>query len=162
MLLAGHAIMVAVHLDVRTIAQEEGGFRAGSHFGATSAPVTVVTGWLLNDLCRIGTGEGGRCSGVPLAQSTLGDWVGRTGFHLTPLWERLKALLLARSVLHADELPVQQLAPGTGKTHKAYLWAYCANTLDHGSSPASLRLPEQSSRTARSSVSRRMARHSVR
>lgn len=71
-------------------------------------------------------------SGVTLAQSTLGDWVGRTGFHLTPLWERLKALLLARSVLHADESPVQQLAPGKGKTHKAYLWAYCANTLDHG------------------------------
>jgi transposase len=71
-------------------------------------------------------------SGVPLAQSTLGDWVGRTGFHLTPLWDRMKALLLARSVLHADESPVQQLAPGKGKTHKAYLWAYCANTLDQG------------------------------
>jgi transposase len=63
-------------------------------------------------------------SGVSLAQSTLGDWVGRTGFHLTPLWDRMKALLLARSVLHADESPVQQLAPGKGKTHKAYLWAY--------------------------------------
>jgi transposase len=86
-------------------------------------------------------------SGVPLAQSTLGDWVGRTGFHLTPLWERLKALLLARSVLHADESPVQQLAPGKGKTHKAYLWAYCANTLDHG--PPLVLFDYQSSRAGR-------------
>lgn len=86
-------------------------------------------------------------SGVTLAQSTLGDWVGRTGFHLTPLWDRLKALLLARSVLHADESPVQQLAPGKGKTHKAYLWAYCSNTLDHG--PPLVIFDYQSSRAGR-------------
>jgi hypothetical protein len=70
-------------------------------------------------------------SGVPLAQSTMGDWVGRTGFHLTPLWDGLKKRLLSQSVLHADETPVQQLAPGKGKTHKSYLWAYRSNTLDH-------------------------------
>lgn len=29
-----------------------------------------------------------------------------------------------RGVLHADEAPVSMLAPGTGKTHKAYVWAY--------------------------------------
>jgi Transposase IS66 family len=27
------------------------------------------------------------------------------------------------AVLHADETPVQMLKPGTGKTHRAYLWA---------------------------------------
>ena len=86
-------------------------------------------------------------SGVPLAQSTLGDWVGRTGFHLTPLWDRLKARLLMRSVLHADESPVQQLAPGKGKTHKAYLWAYCANTLDGG--PPLVLFDYQTSRAGR-------------
>jgi transposase len=69
-------------------------------------------------------------SGVPLAQSTLGDWVGRTGFHLTPLWEALKTRLLSQSTIHADETPVHQLAPGKGKTHKSYLWAYRSNTLD--------------------------------
>ena len=86
-------------------------------------------------------------SGVTLAQSTLGDWVGRTGFHLTPLWDRLKARLLMRSVLHADESPVQQLAPGKGKTHKAYLWAYCANTLDGG--PPLVLFDYQTSRAGR-------------
>jgi transposase len=69
-------------------------------------------------------------SGVPLAQSTMGDWVGRTGFHLTPLWDELKKRLLSQSVLHADETPIQQLSPGKGKTHKSYLWAYRSNTLD--------------------------------
>ena len=71
-------------------------------------------------------------NGVTLAQSTLGDWVGRSGFHLTPLWEQLKSNLLKRSVIHADESPVQQLCPGKGKTHKSYLWAYRSNTLDQG------------------------------
>ncbi len=69
-------------------------------------------------------------SGVPLAQSTLGDWVGRTGFHLTPLWEALKKGLLSQATIHVDETPVHQLAPGKGKTHKSYLWAYRSNTLD--------------------------------
>jgi transposase len=86
-------------------------------------------------------------SGVPLAQSTLGDWVGRTGFHLTPLWDELKQRLLSQSVVHADETPVQQLAPGKGKTHKSYLWAYRSNTLDH--SPPMIVFDYQSTRQGR-------------
>jgi transposase len=37
-----------------------------------------------------------------------------------------------RSVLHADETPVPQLDPGTGKAKKAYLWAYRKNDLEPG------------------------------
>jgi transposase len=70
--------------------------------------------------------------GVPLARSTLADWVGRVGYALEPLHERLKERLLQGGVLHADETPVQQLDPGRGKTHKAYLWAFRSNTLDEG------------------------------
>ena len=70
--------------------------------------------------------------GVPLASSTLADWVGRVGYALEPLHERLKEHLLRGCVLHADETPVQQLAPGKGKTHKAYLWAFRSNSLDEG------------------------------
>lgn len=33
--------------------------------------------------------------------------------------------LLERTVLHADETPVNMLAPGNKKTHRAYVWAYC-------------------------------------
>jgi len=35
-------------------------------------------------------------------------------------------------VLHADETPVRQLDPGSGKTHRAYLWAYRSNVFDTG------------------------------
>jgi len=71
-------------------------------------------------------------SQVPLARSTLAEWVGRVGVALQPLSNRLAELLLARNVLHADETPVPQLDPGNGKTRKAYLWAYRSNDLEHG------------------------------
>ena len=71
-------------------------------------------------------------SGVTLARSTLAEWVGRLGVALGPLAERLAELLRQRAVLHADETPVRQLDPGSGKTHRAYLWAYRSNALDTG------------------------------
>jgi transposase len=71
-------------------------------------------------------------SHVPLARSTLAEWVGRVGVALQPLVDRLSELLRERSVLHADETPVPQLDPGNGKTKKAYLWAYRSNDLEPG------------------------------
>ncbi|MDM5180123.1 IS66 family transposase [Massilia sp. DJPM01] len=72
--------------------------------------------------------------GVPLARSTLGEWIGRIGVALQPLADRLAELLRERSCLHADETPVRQLDPGSGKTKYAYLWAYRSNALDDGPS----------------------------
>jgi transposase len=72
--------------------------------------------------------------GVPLARSTLGEWIGRIGVALQPLADRLAELLRERSCLHADETPVRQLDPGSGKTKHAYLWAYRSNALDDGPS----------------------------
>ena len=69
-------------------------------------------------------------SQVPLARSTLAEWVGRVGVSLQPLVDRLSDLLRERRVLHADETPVPQLDPGQGKTKKAYLWAYRSNALE--------------------------------
>ncbi len=69
---------------------------------------------------------------VPLARSTLAEWVGRVGVALQPLVDRLTVLLRERNVLHADETPVPQLDPGKGKTKKAYLWAYRSNDLEPG------------------------------
>ncbi len=71
-------------------------------------------------------------AGVTLARSTLAEWVGRLGVALGPLAERLAELLRQRAILHADETPVRQLDPGSGKTHRAYLWAYRSNALDTG------------------------------
>lgn len=69
-------------------------------------------------------------SQVTLSRSTMAEWVGRIGVALQPLADRLRALLLLRTVLHADETPVAQLDPGSGKTRRAYLWAYRSNVLD--------------------------------
>ena len=71
-------------------------------------------------------------SGVNLARSTLAEWVGRIGVALQPLADRLAALLLEQDVLHADETPVAQPDPGSGRTRRAYLWAYCSNVLNTG------------------------------
>lgn len=70
--------------------------------------------------------------GVPIARSTLAQWVGQIGAQLQPLADRLAQRLLQGKVLHADETPVQQLDPGKGKTKRAYFWVYRSNDLDHG------------------------------
>ncbi len=70
--------------------------------------------------------------GVPIARSTLAQWVGQLGVRLQPLVDRLSERLKVSQVLHADETPVQQLDPGQGKTKRAYLWAYRSNDLDGG------------------------------
>jgi hypothetical protein len=42
----------------------------------------------------------------------------------------MKAQLLSRPVLHADETPVPMLKPGLGRTHRAYLWSYATSEYD--------------------------------
>jgi len=64
-------------------------------------------------------------AGLPIARSTLAQWVGECGAQLQPLADALRAELLKQGVLHADETPVAMLKPGNGKTHRAYLWSYC-------------------------------------
>jgi transposase len=69
-------------------------------------------------------------AGLALSRSTLAQWVGACGVQLQPLVEALKAELLSRPVLHADETPVAMLKPGHGKTHRAYLWTYGTPVFD--------------------------------
>lgn len=63
-------------------------------------------------------------AGLPIARSTLAQWVGQTGVQLQPIVDALRDAVLTESVIHADETPVQMLAPGEKKTHRAYVWAY--------------------------------------
>jgi transposase len=65
-------------------------------------------------------------AGLAIARSTLGAWMGQCGARLEPVAQALRAELLRCQVLHADETPVAMLAPGKGKTQRAYLWAYAA------------------------------------
>jgi len=69
-------------------------------------------------------------AGVALPRSTLGAWIGVCGLRLQPLVDALKAHVLSCPVVHADETPVAMLAPGNGKTHRAYLWAYAAGAFE--------------------------------
>ena len=62
--------------------------------------------------------------GIALSRTTLAEWIGAIGWQLQPLVDRLREKLLTCPVLHADETPVAQLDPGSGKTHRAYLFAY--------------------------------------
>lgn len=69
-------------------------------------------------------------AGVAIPRSTLAQWVGACGVKLEPLREVMKALLLKRSVLHADETPMPMLKPGLKQTHRSYLWAYGTTAFD--------------------------------
>jgi len=70
-------------------------------------------------------------AGIKLPISTMADWVGVCGVRLQPLVDALRETILAHSVLHADETPIQILRPDTGrKTHRAYLWAYAPGAFE--------------------------------
>jgi transposase len=63
-------------------------------------------------------------SGVHIARSSMAQWIGICGVRLAPLAQALKQFILGHAVVHADETPVSLLAPGRGKTKKAYVWVY--------------------------------------
>ena len=69
-------------------------------------------------------------AGVAIPRSTLAQWVGVCGVRLQPLVDALRAMLLERCVLHADETPVAMLKPGKGSTHRAYIWSYSSTQFD--------------------------------
>jgi transposase len=103
--------------------------------GGLAAPgllAWVVTGKYLDHLPLYRLEQIAGRSGVNLSRSTLADWVGQVGVALQPLVGRLKWRLLQGDSLHADETPMPQLDPGSGKTKKAYLWAYRSNDLQPG------------------------------
>ncbi len=69
-------------------------------------------------------------AGFAIPRSTQSQWVGACGVKLEPLGGAMKALLLSRAVLHADETPVPMLKPGLKHTHRSYLWAYGTTAFD--------------------------------
>lgn len=69
-------------------------------------------------------------SGVHTPRSTLAAWGGAGGAKLEPLYEAHRRFILGCRVLHADETPVPLLDPGSGKTKKAYVWAWARSHHD--------------------------------
>jgi len=62
-------------------------------------------------------------SGVDLDRSTLAGWVGKAGFHLAPVVDRLAERLKQSTHLFMDETRAPVLDPGRGRTKTGYLWA---------------------------------------
>ena len=65
-----------------------------------------------------------RRDGLDLDRSTLADWVGKSTALLEPLAGAIGRHVQAGQAIFADDTPVKMLAPGTGKTQTARLWAY--------------------------------------
>ena len=61
-------------------------------------------------------------AGLAIPRSTLAQWVGVTGVQLQPLVDALRDVVLRQLVIHADETPVQTLAPGSKKTIALMYW----------------------------------------
>ena len=62
--------------------------------------------------------------GIELGRSTLTDWVGQSGWLLTPLAEAIGRYVLKSAKVHGDDTPIRALG---GKGKKAYtgrLWVY--------------------------------------
>ena len=62
--------------------------------------------------------------GIDLDRSTLADWVGQSTALLDPLADAIWRHVLNGQAIFADDTPVKMLAPGSGKTKTARLWAY--------------------------------------
>jgi transposase len=71
--------------------------------------------------------------GVELERSTLADWVGKSTALLLPLVDAIGRHVMAGAAIHADDTPVNVLAPGTGKTKTGRLWVYLRDERDWGS-----------------------------
>ena len=49
------------------------------------------------------------------------------GRAVAALVDALRDVVIGQQVVHADETPVQMLAPGSKKTHRSYVWAYATS-----------------------------------
>ena len=63
--------------------------------------------------------------GVELARQTLCGWVEAAAEWLNPIYREMKAALLAKDYLQADETPIRYLDPDVkGKSQQGWLWTY--------------------------------------
>jgi transposase len=71
--------------------------------------------------------------GVDMDRSTLARSAGYAAHLIDPIYNRLRELGRQRNKLHTDDTRIPMLDPGTGKTHKAFLWTYVADDRSSGS-----------------------------
>lgn len=76
-------------------------------------------------------------SGLQISRTTLANWIIRSAQWLTPVYQALRATLLAEPLLHGDETTLQVLKePGKTAQSTSYMWAYCSS--EHSRTPVVL------------------------
>lgn len=70
--------------------------------------------------------------GIDIDRSTLADWVGKGGFHLTPIVEAMADEIKRGDHLFMDETRIPVLDPGRGRTKTGYFWALARDERGHG------------------------------
>jgi transposase len=71
---------------------------------------------------------------VELDRALMAQWMGRLGFELEILAEYVLTLIKQGDRIFADETTLPTLAPGSGSTKTAYLWAYARDDRTFGGS----------------------------
>lgn len=71
---------------------------------------------------------------VEIDRTQMAQWMGKIGFELEPLAEHILARIKQGERIFADETTLPTLAPGSGKTKTAYLWAYVRDDRPFGGS----------------------------
>jgi transposase len=75
-------------------------------------------------------------AGVEIDRSQRAEWLGHMAWLLAPLVELTAAQVMAGRIVHADDTPVDVLAPGTGKTKTGRFWVYLRDERSHaGTAP---------------------------
>jgi len=71
---------------------------------------------------------------VELGRALMAQWMGRLGFELEILAEHVLMRIKKGERIFADETTLPTLAPGSGSTKTAYLWAYARDDRPFGGS----------------------------
>lgn len=69
---------------------------------------------------------------IELSRHLMAGWMGRIGFHLEPLADRVFEHIRAGERIFADETTLPTLEPGAGKAKIAWLWAYVRDDRSFG------------------------------
>ncbi|MDE4618732.1 IS66 family transposase [Sinorhizobium meliloti] len=70
--------------------------------------------------------------GVEISRSLMAQWMGHLGFELQMLADYILERVKESERIFADETTLPTLAPGSGKTTKAWLWAYTRDDRPYG------------------------------
>jgi transposase len=70
--------------------------------------------------------------GVPLARSTLCDWLAQCAGLLRPLWESLRSQVLQSRVIQTDDTPVQVQGQAGVAAHQGRLWVQVGDACHPG------------------------------